>query len=120
MNTLRMMVIGLAVLVTPISVMASCNNEITTADLNACFAKEYKFYDQKLSRTYLRLLSSYGASDKNELIKAQRLWVQFKEADCKVLVRSYHGGSIGAWIGLQCLRDKSIQREAELADRLGE
>lgn len=44
---------------------------------------ELKYADKKLNQYYKVLLNKLNKKDKNELIKAQRQWITFRDLDCK-------------------------------------
>ena len=58
-----------------------------------CFASALKKSDSQLNQTYLQV---QGVVDGDELVKleaAQRLWIQFRDANCEAEHELYAGGS---------------------------
>lgn len=96
----------------PLYVYADCLDMATTYDQKSCLSKELKKADAKLAKTYRAALS--GIQNKNDLIKAERLWAAFKEQDCKVASGQYSGGSMEGVVHLQCMLNKTHIREREL------
>ncbi|MCZ7171404.1 DUF1311 domain-containing protein, partial [Salmonella enterica] len=53
-----------------------------TIDMHACIAAEHERQDGRLNRAYKQLTSQLTPARKAQLVTAQRLWVQYREADC--------------------------------------
>ena len=109
----------LTILISTVS-WADCSNIDSSTDKRECYQKRLNIADKKLLSTYQENLKTTSAESKQQLIKAQRLWVQFKEADCL-----YDASRIDDRTGftsnqLACLIKKSTTREQELQDRLGD
>lgn len=99
---------------------ADCSNIDSSTDKRECYQQKLKLADQKLLSTYQDSLRITSSESKQQLIKAQRLWVQYKEADCL-----YDASRIDDRTGftsnqLVCLIKKSTTREQELKDRQGD
>ncbi|MCZ8074048.1 MAG: lysozyme inhibitor LprI family protein, partial [Paucibacter sp.] len=56
-----------------------------------------------------------GESPRAMLIKAQRRWLEFRDADCKAKYQVFAGGTIRNVVYLSCLRERTKQRIKELA-----
>ena len=100
-----------------------CANAITTLDMNACAAEDVKAADARLNAVYQRIMK--GLSQPNEpganhaamkatLLDAQRLWVRFREADCKAIYTRDEAGSIRNLSSLGCMKAHAEQRIKEL------
>lgn len=103
----------------------SCENPRNTIEMNACAKQKYEEVDKQLNNTYKKLLSAIraendpkfdGESPKSLLIKSQRKWVEFRDADCKAKYQIYIGGTIRDVIYFTCLRERTEQRIKELTD----
>lgn len=110
----------LPLLVISSGVWANCTTIDSSTDKRECLQKELNVADQKLLHTYQEILKTTSPESKQQLVKAQRLWVQYKEADC-----FYDASRIDDRTGftsnqLACLINKSISREKELYKRLKE
>jgi uncharacterized protein YecT (DUF1311 family) len=97
----------------------SCDSARTTMELNRCSQEEYEARDRLLNQTYQEVLrqlnTDYQQPTREKLIKAQRLWVQFRDADCAAQESLYDGGTVHTVVYLQCLRDLTSQRIKDLA-----
>lgn len=91
-----------------------CYNATTQADLNACYAKEFRQADAQLQRVYDNYKRSLSPADQRALTASQRLWVQFKEQDCKFVASPHVGGSVYGMIHAQCLLERTENRIVEL------
>lgn len=100
-------------------VFAKCEN-LSTMDAIQCLSGESVEVESDLLRTYKKLLSVIeDPIAKSNLIKAQKLWVQFKEQDCQSSMDRYKNGSMQGVAGQQCLNEKTKFRVKELSERLG-
>lgn len=102
-----------------------CETQSNTFEINACAKQQYEELDKHLNNTYGKLLNAIpaendiditGESPKSLLIKAQRRWVEFRDADCKAKYQIYNGGTIRNAIYLGCIRERTEQRIKELSD----
>jgi uncharacterized protein YecT (DUF1311 family) len=59
-------------------------------------------------------------SDKTKLkqnfVDAQRLWIKFRDSDCKTVYTLWSDGSIKNLMYLSCMRDKAEHRIKDLED----
>ena len=74
--------------------------------------------DRLLNETYQKILWQLNTdtqqTTRENLIKAQRLWLQFRDADCVAQESLYDGGTVHTAVYLQCLRDHTTQRVKDL------
>ena len=54
----------------------------TTADMLQCGGEELDRQDARLNDAYKKLMSKLSSDRKKALLKAQRAWVRFREANC--------------------------------------
>ena len=101
-----------------------CQTQSDTMEVNACAKQRFDEQDRLLNTTYQALLQALattndpgisGESPRALLIKAQRRWVEFRNADCKVKYQIYAGGTIRNVMFLSCMRERTAQRIKELA-----
>lgn len=90
----------------------------TAAEVNRCVQQQFETQDRMLNESYQRILDLLNTdeqqSTRDRLIRAQRLWIQFRDADCKAQDSVYDGGSVHTWVYLRCLRDHTAQRINDL------
>lgn len=97
---------------------ADCLDIDSSTDKRECLQKNLNIIDKQLLSTYQENLKTTSPESKDQLIKAQRLWVQYKEADC-----FYDASRVDDRTGftsnqLLCLIKKSVSRNQELKERL--
>lgn len=102
-----------------------CAQAVTTPDLNACAARAQQQADTRLNVAYQRVLRALDREDapaeeravmKAALRDAQRLWVRFREADCKALYTRDAGGTVRTLTYHGCMQARAEQRTRELDD----
>ena len=75
-----------------------------------CLMTETKAWDDILNAEYKRLLPLLSKEAAADVTKAQRLWIQGREADCRVPYYFYEGGTIVKVLGAECERDHTADR----------
>jgi len=84
----------------------------SSADLIGCIKQETAKWDKKLNAAYQEALKAAPQTQADQLRAAQRLWIQYRDADCL-----YYGlgqGSLAAIDAASCVRDLTRQRSEEL------
>ncbi|WP_239374531.1 lysozyme inhibitor LprI family protein [Snodgrassella gandavensis] len=95
---------------------ANCVNPENSDETLACLNKQTQTAKIQLANAIYKTLDRFEGEDKKNFIAAQRLWVQYKEADCnfissfvgkadRILVKAYKQ---------QCANERAIQRAIEL------
>jgi uncharacterized protein YecT (DUF1311 family) len=91
-----------------------CRNAGGTSDAVACYNKAYEAADRELNTLYSRLRKVLGREETDDLVKAQRLWVQTRDATCTANYHLYGGGTGGPVARLECLWAETLARTASL------
>jgi uncharacterized protein YecT (DUF1311 family) len=95
-----------------------CGNYPSSAALNHCVQQQFAAQDRRLNEAYQKLLlqldSATRQTTRDGLVKAQRLWVQFRDTDCRAQESVFAGGPVHTWVYLRCLRDHTAQRVKDL------
>ena len=99
-----------------------CANAVSTVDMNDCAKQEQQQVEKQLNDVYRRVLAETPAKvggvkpakPKDSLVAAQRLWVKFREADCKAVLDLWSDGSIRNLQYLACMRDHAQLRIKQL------
>lgn len=99
-----------------------CNNPVSTVDMNDCAVQEQQQVEKQLNDVYRGVLAATPAKvggakpvkPKDSLVAAQRLWVKFREADCKAVLDLWSEGSIRNLQYLGCMRDHAQLRINQL------
>jgi uncharacterized protein YecT (DUF1311 family) len=96
-----------------------CQGPSTTAGEYDCFYPASKKSDAALNRLYARVLTVVEGEELVKLKTAQRLWMQFRDANCSAEYKLYDGGSAGPTVKVACLEAVTRHRTEELQDMYG-
>jgi uncharacterized protein YecT (DUF1311 family) len=80
-----------------------CQGPSSGAEETACFAEALNKSDLKLNQMYQRAQSVVVGDELVKLKTAQRLWIQFRDANCEAEHELYSGGSAASIVKLACL-----------------
>ena len=89
--------------------------KLSTQGIVECVAAKTKAWDRKLNAAYQELLTKQGSNARrNGLRAAQRLWIQYRDANCGF----YAGGegTISRVAAAECLRSMTEDRARELEE----
>lgn len=78
-----------------------------------CIAEELKTQDARLNGAYQKLKSTLSAERKKALLKAQRLWIQYRDANC-AFYDDPEGGSYQRLMANECMLRETAERAKEL------
>ena len=82
----------------------------STVGMVECISTETQAWDDVLNNEYRRLLPLLKSEAAEDAKKAQRLWIQARDADCRIPYYFYDGGSIVQTLGAQCVLDHTADR----------
>ncbi|MDE2420085.1 MAG: DUF1311 domain-containing protein [Gammaproteobacteria bacterium] len=94
-----------------------------TPEIEYCANREFEKADRKLNTTYNQVIAqikanpstnSMGKPMLSQLIKAQRLWVSFRDAECDAHYTYYIDGTIRGLMFVSCKTELTEQREKDL------
>jgi len=103
----------------------ACDRAVSDPEINECVARDFERADKALNAAYRKTLSELQAQGKDQpealearatLIKAQRLWVEFRENDCDALFTLNQSGTIRTAMYYGCMTSHAQQRTKELED----
>ena len=80
--------------------------------VTACTNAQYQAWDKSLNVEYKAALGRTPDEQKPLLVKAQRLWMQYRDANCAIGFG--HGGTVSSYLGAQCLLNMTRDRAKEL------
>ena len=89
-----------------------CGDKPNTLAIVECVQAKTKASDQRLNATYKALQARIDAAQRQPLLTAQRLWVQYRDANC-----GFYGaqeGSIRQVQAAECMRSMTEDRAREL------
>jgi uncharacterized protein YecT (DUF1311 family) len=90
-------------------------------EMNIQSFKDYEKADAKMTLLYKKVLKNFTEETSKKLfIEAQRAWIKYKEAHCKVVASGYEGGSMRPMIYSGCLTEVTQQRTKLLEEYLKE
>jgi uncharacterized protein YecT (DUF1311 family) len=84
----------------------------TDREVAACTQQQAKAWDTILNAEYKAALGRVNENQRPLLVKAQRLWIQFRDAKCAV--QRAHGGTISGYLVEQCLLETTQERAKQL------
>ena len=79
-----------------------------------CFFEEARGGDRDLNLVYNKIRRVLSPTEQGELPGAERLWIQFRDANCAAERGLYNGGSVAPTVYAACLAADTRQRTAEL------
>ncbi|MFV1922526.1 MAG: lysozyme inhibitor LprI family protein [Methylotenera sp.] len=107
-----------AFFVSTLSHASECFDAPSTVERAQCHAKEIEVLDKELNAEYkdaiAELKKENSRVSEDEFRSAQRLWVTFIEADCKVKGKLYGGTSIWQTIEYQMCRKEYYEKRIYL------
>ncbi|MFL6969680.1 lysozyme inhibitor LprI family protein [Pseudomonas alvandae] len=90
----------------------ACANATTQGDMNQCAAQENKAADKELNSLYKQITARLmdNAQAKQLLVKAQRAWIEFRDAECSFSASGVEGGSVYPMIHDECITNLTKAR----------
>lgn len=85
-----------------------------TVEMRACLDKELDFYDVQLNSSYKKLQTVLEPQEVDNLIKAQRAWLDFRTAECAFAAARDLQGTIGPLSTGDCVVTMTKNRIKEL------
>jgi uncharacterized protein YecT (DUF1311 family) len=85
----------------------------STFELDRCAGRAYRAEEKLLGTVYARALA-HRPGDRAQLVRAQRAWLAFREADCDYAESQYRGGTIAPVQRTLCLVRDTADRTAAL------
>lgn len=82
-----------------------CDNATTQAAMNQCAADAYAQADKQLNQTYKDVMAKLEPARQEELKKAQRDWIKYRDSHCKSESASVQGGSLYGAVMNGCLAE---------------
>jgi uncharacterized protein YecT (DUF1311 family) len=90
---------------------------VTTAELRSCFAPARDVADSGLDGAYKEIRARLDGEDATRLNLAQRLWIQYRDANCTAERERYADGTAAPVVYLACLEAMTRARTKELLAR---
>jgi uncharacterized protein YecT (DUF1311 family) len=96
-----------------------CKGIVVTSDLVQCLDRALKRAEAGLNRTYTQVQQVLNPKEGEELVSAQRLWIQYRDATCQADYDLYEGATGGPPARLACLDAVTRARKANLQRSYG-
>jgi uncharacterized protein YecT (DUF1311 family) len=93
---------------------APCRGPNSNAELTACFISASRLADDRLNKTYVRILEVLSGDEIRDLRVAQRLWVKSRDANCSAEQNLYRGGSAAPTVHAACVEANTRYRTNDL------
>ncbi len=84
-----------------------------TVEMLNCIDEELVTQDGRLNGAYKKLTKQLAAARKSQLVAAQRLWVQYRDANCE-FYSDPEGGTAAAIARNECVLTQTAMRAKEL------
>jgi len=91
-----------------------CTAPQNTVEMHYCADQAYQAADADLNHVWRSMRGHLSKDEKALLLKAQRAWLKFRDANCDFAASPYLGGSIHPVILLTCLETMTRERTEEL------
>ena len=91
----------------------------STAGMVQCAGAELEVQDKALNAAYRDLSSGMNARQKANLVKAQRAWIAFRDADCAARYDP-DWGTISTINANMCMLQRTVERTIELEEFLAD
>ena len=93
---------------------APCQTAGSDAEETQCFLNEAQRADRELNLVYNKIHQVLSPTEQEQLQVAQRLWIQFRDANCAAERGLYSGGSAAPMVHAACVAADTRQRTVEL------
>ena len=96
----------------------TCRYGRPTAEMVECLSRQAKVWDRRLNEEYQKLMQSVQGGQREKLRAAQRVWVQYRDANC-----AYYAAGEGTNSRVQaaeCMRSMTESRTQELEQAGGQ
>jgi uncharacterized protein YecT (DUF1311 family) len=93
-----------------------CGQKSSTLEVVQCVQARTNIADQRLNAAYKALQARIEANQRQPLLAAQRLWIQYRDANC-----AFYGsrdGSIRQVQAAECIRSMTEDRARELEEAI--
>jgi len=122
-NSVGLLVLGLCCISSSAQHMnaadAPCKNAGSNAEITQCFVDTNRAADKRLNEFYGQIKKAIDGEEWAKLQAAQRLWIQFRDANCLAEQKLYEGGSAASMVYYACLEADTRQRTKELKTMYG-
>ncbi len=97
---------------------ADCGHVQGDVEHRQCMANAFGVADKKLNATYAEMRRELDPGAREQLVKAQKAWLQFRDADCDFEAEAVRGGSAYQSEYIRCQLTRTRAREKELRESM--
>ncbi len=94
----------------------------TTYGMMQCAQRELDLWDQRLNAAYTIMraqMQEQGQDSRRDALQtAQRIWIEYRQAECVQLGLAYEGGTMRGIVHNSCFNDFTARRALELEAQL--
>ena len=90
-------------------------SEGVNSEMHECISEEYATQDARLNGAYKKLVALLAPARKQHLVAAQRLWIQYRDANC-AFYADPDGGTAARLDGHECSLQETAERAKEIED----
>lgn len=94
----------------------NCDNASTTIETRLCLDRKLQKADVQLNKNYKSCMNKLDQTAKSKLLKAQRAWIAFRDAQCEFSADEMRGGTLETVLLLGCNASMTEERAEELKD----
>ncbi|TDK39183.1 DUF1311 domain-containing protein [Rhizobium deserti] len=105
-----------------------CSKAETQVEMTYCSEQEFNEADKRLNTQYQRVRKAMKTWDADAdlpasegadaaLVRAQRAWIAYRDAQCEFYGFQGHGGSIEPQLIYDCQRDLTVKRTTEIKEQ---
>ena len=92
-----------------------CGDATTQAEMNACFALEFRNADKKMNSTYREILNRLDRDDRERVRAVQGAWLRYRDLHCDAVGSiQAGGGSLEPTEVFSCKADLTKERTKEI------
>jgi uncharacterized protein YecT (DUF1311 family) len=91
-----------------------CSSFVVTAELTKCLSSARDKADTELNSVYKKIRGRLEGVDAERLTKFQRLWIEYRDANCSAERDLYEGGTAKYAVFYACLESLTKGRTREL------
>lgn len=84
-----------------------------TVNMHDCIGTELSIQDTRLNNAYRRLRKALSTERNQQLLNAQRLWIQYRETNCSFYADP-DGGTLASLNASECMLRETAERTREL------
>ncbi|MGF6851219.1 lysozyme inhibitor LprI family protein [Paraburkholderia sp. CI3] len=96
----------------------NCAQAGDQANMNACADRSFKEADRELNKVYQALMGHMSEPAMANLLRAQRAWLAWRDAQCAFDTKNAQGGSAGFMAYSMCLTALTEAQTKHLAKQL--